>query len=241
MGINDIIRNRLVNNAIVISKKKITENVFHLIIKGDCLKSISYQIGQHLHVLVQPEIKGSIIDIIVNRNYSIWNHSATEGILEMAICNNSDGIGAKWIQNLKCNAIVYFTNPTGSFVLSSRVNTHIFIGDASALGHFYFMKRNLSANDSFFGLIYGTDKENYFPDLDNTFPFEFIDQSSNLVERLENKIVSATKANFNDTMIYLGGNGDISIAMYKLLKEKYKLKKRNITIKPFWKAGKKGL
>ena len=132
MRLNEIIRNRLTHRALVISKNKIAKNVYHLKIKDNCLKKLNYQIGQHIHVLVQPEIKGSIIDVSVNRNYSIWNHSLTEGILELAICNNSDGLGAKWIQNLGHNDAVYFTNPTGNFVLSTTANNHLFIGDSSA-------------------------------------------------------------------------------------------------------------
>ena len=241
MRLNEIIRNKLTNKAVVISKNKIAKNVFHLRIKDSCLEKINYKVGQHLHVLVQPEIKGSVIDITVNRNYSIWNHSIREGILDLAICNNSEGIGAKWIDNLKCKDFVYFTKPTGNFILSAKAQNHVFIGDNSALSHFYFMKRNLTSRETFLGLIYGLDRENYFSDLDHTFPFNFIDQGSNLIPILEKKIESTTKGDFQETKVYIGGNGDIGIELYRLLKEKYQLKKGNIIIKPFWRTGRKGL
>lgn len=241
MRINEFVRNNLMNQAQVISKIKIAPAVYRLTIHGDIIKNLIYKTGQHIHVLVQPYVEGSVFKMAVNRNYSIWNHDLKSGILELAICQFSDGPGARWIEELTTGDHIFFTSPTGRLTLSDQFKHHIFIGDISALGHFYFMRRKLPHSDSYQGFIYGNESANMFADVDSTFPFEFIPQSDNLISTLQSLIQSNESIELHNSMIYIGGNGKICQGLSKSLKHNCQLNNQNFTIKPFWLAGKKGM
>lgn len=241
MGINEFVRNRLTNQAQVIAKTKIAPAVYQLTIQGEAIKNLTYKTGQHLHVLVQPYVEGSVFKMAVNRNYSIWDHDLEKGTLELAICQFSDGPGASWIEELTIGDYIFFTNPTGKFILSDQFEHHIFIGDISTLSHFYFMRRKLPSTHTANGFIYGVDSKNMFADVDSTLPFEFVPQCDNLISTLQSLVQSSTPARLDNSMIYIGGNGNICQALRKSLKHDHQLPNQNFTIKPFWLAGKKGM
>lgn len=242
MKLNSIIRDLLTYDAVVEEKREIAENVYHLRLKGMFLKQMSYQIGQHLHVLVQPHIEGGILETSVNRSYSIWNHDRERGELDLAISNLGSGPGAKWITTINRGDTIFFTKPTGRFVLGgNEFKHHFFIGDISALSHLYFMKRNLPESKSYTGVIYGVNSRSYFPDIDGEYPFEFIKKEDKMLSVIEQKIALLPPQELELTMIYIGGDGDVCISLNKLLKEMYGLSKKNLNIKPFWRKGKKGL
>ncbi len=241
MILNEFIRNSLTHKTTVLSKDKIAPQVYHLKIKGELFYNLDYKIGQHIHILVTPHATGNILDVATNRNYSIWNHSRSEGTIELAICTFSNGIGATWIENLSVKDNVYITSPTGRFTLSEDFEKHVFIGDISSLAHFYFMRNHLTKINSYKGMVYDFDTSNFFADLDSTLPFDFYEQDDTILEKLEYAILEYTKGNFNNVMIYLGGNGTIGSKLRQLLRAKHQLNSEQLKFKPFWIKGKKGM
>lgn len=239
--INRFLINKLTKEAVVIFKKRIAPHVFHIRISGKEIKSIKHQPGQYLHVLVNPNCSGSILRAAENRSYSVWSINPAEGIMDLAVCTFSGGIGAEWILSLEVGEKVFFTGPTGKFVLSPTADTHIFTGDLSSLAHFYQMRRALKSSDRYTGIIYGNSADDYFPDLDGNYFFSFLKSSSIPVREIENRIHEYLPPDLSATTIYLGGEGITAVELYKRLKEKYPLQKNQLFVKPFWVPDKKGL
>ncbi len=74
------------------------------------------------------------------RTYSIWNHDAKVGSVELAICTHSTGIGSLWIKSVNVGDSIYYMGPKGKLTVATG-DTHIFLGDLSGLSHMYALKR----------------------------------------------------------------------------------------------------
>ena len=239
--LNSYVRNKFTIKVAVKEKTKIAPNVYKLILSGKALTTLDYKIGQHMHFLVQPDTNQSMLKMSLNRNYSIWNHCKTKGIMHLAICTFSTGPGSKWIEDLSPLDSVFFTSPSGNFLLDTTAKNHIFVGDSSTLGHFYFLKNNLHSSSDYSGFIYNSIKENHFCDLDGSTPFNHIAENKDTVELLFQKVASRTIIAPDQTRIYLGGNADIIQPLRTKLKKELNWPNQQLTLKPFWKKGKKGM
>ncbi|MFD2968730.1 FAD-binding oxidoreductase [Sphingobacterium bambusae] len=238
VNIEEILYTRLVlKSGVVTQKTKISEAVYHLTVTGN-FSFRKMAVGQHIRILIYPNINSRLKDRL--RTYSVWKYEETDeiGVCHFAICSLTDGLGSKWIHELEIGQEVLLSAPFGKFTLQQEATKHLFIGDVSTLAHYYFFRRQLSAEQTFDAIIYGDKPEHFFPDIDNSKPFEFHVVKEQTVIQIINKLKVLS---LDNTMIYIGGDGRLCVALSNYLLKIRGLSKKQFKTKPFWMPGKVAL
>jgi NADPH-dependent ferric siderophore reductase len=226
-------------NATVIYKEKLNENVYHIKICGDDLKSLDYVSGQHLRMLVGMGKNTNFKDKV--RTYSIWNYDKQQQTIDLAVCSHSSGIGAKWIKDLQINDKIYFSRPKGNFIIDNTGDFYLFIGDISTLGHLYEIRRQLSETKIVKSLIYSDNPNDFFEDLDNNVKFNFKTIKTNPTEQIKADIKEFATKTSGKGIVYIGGDGRVCIELNKYFRNELKWDTKRIKTKPFWHPEKTGL
>lgn len=226
-------------SATVIYKEKLNENVFHLKICGDDLKALNYIPGHHLRILVGMGKSTTFKDKV--RTYSVWNYDNKNHTIDLSVCTHSNGIGSKWVQELKINDRIYFSKPKGNFVIDNTGNYYIFIGDISALGHLYEIARKLEKGKKICSLIYSDRKEDFFEDLQDTVKFNFKQIETDPADQIIQDITEFLAMANGKGIIYIGGDGRICVELNKYFRQVLKWDTKQIKTKPFWHPDKIGL
>ncbi|MBW3466987.1 FAD-binding oxidoreductase [Arthrospiribacter ruber] len=239
MNIEERIFTKLfLNEAFVIDKKKLTEEVFHFKLKGD-IRFSNYKPGQHLRLLLYPKQAGKLRDRV--RTYSVWNYNKSKegSVVDLAICTSSEGPGSRWALESEIGTPLFISDPLGKFTLEESKKSILFIGDVSALAHFYSFRKYRKENQSIKGIFYGTDETGLFQDFDGSRPFSFhpINKGNDL-----QFLNYCRELKFDhDTMIYIGGEGNMTVKLHNLFLRDLGVSRRQLKAKPFWMSGKTGL
>lgn len=226
------------NQAIVLEKRQVNESVFHVKLGGDIrFKNITP--GQHLRVLLFPNQQGKLRDRV--RTYSIWHFQRDEAglTIDIAICTHANGPGSQWVRSVETGDTILISNPLGKFTLDRSRQNHLFIGDVSALPHFYCFARHLAPNQMIRGIFYGEDESAFFSDFDRASQFRFI----KVTPGTEDTLISYCKNLHveSDTIIYIAGDGNMCVSLYKLFTKILNFPRKSVKAKPFWMLGKTGL
>ena len=239
MSITDKLARQFLKQAIVLSKKELSEGIFHLIIKGQDLVNLTYLPGQHLRVFVGMDMDVAMSDKV--RTYSVWRYDNKMGIMDLMVCTHANGPGSLWANELREGEEIYFTSPKGKFTLDLSAQQYLFIGDITTLAHFYEIKRNLPTTKHVKGILYADHIHDLVPDLDGSFPFEFYELPPYPLEQLKALLDKELPLDTNDCMVYVGGDGRVCVELLRHLKKTKGMNGKNIKVKPFWMPGKKGL
>lgn len=226
------------NQATVIAKRQIAEKIFHftLEVNVNFTKPIP---GQHLRLLLFPNQKGKLRDRV--RTYTIWRcrQVGKKSYIDIAVCAHTDGPGSQWAEITEIGSQVLISSPLGKFTLDTFKPKHLFIGDITALSHFYCFTHHLTPQDELNGIIYGKDEKQLFTDFDGTLGFTF-HKTANGTET--NLIAYCRRLEIDqDTMVYIGGDGLMCIALNNLFVKELGLPRKQLKVKPFWILGKTGL
>jgi len=226
------------NQATVIGKRQIAEKIFHYTLEGN-VNFTKLLPGQHLRLLLFPNQKGKLRNRV--RTYSIWNylHDGKKGYIDIAVCAHTDGPGSQWAELTEIGSQVLISNPLGKFTLDTSMPKHVFIGDMTALSHFYCFSRHLAPHQSMDGIIYGKDEKQLFPDFDGSLRFTF----QKIANGTETTIVQRCRGLEidHDTMVYIGGEGSLCVTLSNLFIKELGVPRKQLKVKPFWMPGKTGL
>lgn len=225
----------VLNEGELIDKKEIAQNAYHLTIYCKVIQKVNYKPGQHLRIFVGDTSNAAGKNSI--RTYSIWKIDRENCLIHIAACSHTQGPGSNWVRSIQPGEKVLFSSPKGRFTLDSSYSNYYFIGDSSSLGHLYELQRNLGGNKKSKGIIYASNKEELFPDINDKSPFDFYAFNENPVQEIENLIQESPNP---DTSIYIGGDGRLCLTLNRVLRKKgwhYK----SIKTKAFWHPDKKGL
>lgn len=226
------------NRATVIGKREIAEKVFHFTLEVN-VNFTKLVPGQHLRLLLFPDQKGKLRDRV--RTYSIWRcrQDGKKSYLDIALCAHTDGPGSQWAVITEIGSEVLISSPLGKFILDSSMPKHLFIGDITALSHFYCFTHHLTTQHQIDGIIYGKDEKQLFADFDGTLGFTFQNTANgpetSLIAYCRNLKID------HDTMVYIGGDGLMCIALNSLFINELCLSRKQLRVKPFWMSGKTGL
>ncbi|MCW8313816.1 SIP domain-containing protein [Sphingobacterium sp. InxBP1] len=226
------------NWATVIGKKEIAEKVFHFTLEVS-INFTGLIPGQHLRLLLFPNQKGKLRDRV--RTYSIWRCQCDgkKSYIDIAVCAHTDGPGSKWAEITKVGSQVLISRPLGKFTLDTTKPKHLFIGDITALSHFYCFTHHLTPQQEINGIIYGKDEKQLFTDFDGTLGFTF-QKTANGTDTSLLAYYRSLKIG-RDTRVYIGGDGHLCIALNNLFVKELGLPRKQLKVKPFWILGKTGL
>ncbi|NRA51954.1 MAG: siderophore-interacting protein [Phaeodactylibacter sp.] len=238
MGWTDRLAKVFLNESTVINKEKIADQAFRLTVQSEGLKNIAYTPGNHLRVFVGMNTDHKLGDKV--RTYSIWQLDKDSGTADLAVCTHSNGPGSTWVQTVQEGDYLYCSNPTGKFTLDTTADHYFFIGDASALGHLYEIRRHLPSDKTFDSFIYSAHKGQLFEDIDGTSPFKFYDAEGVPVDEVQMLLKEST-SNDPKTIYYVGGDGRLCVALNRYLRNEQGVNSKVVKTKPFWMPNKKGL
>jgi NADPH-dependent ferric siderophore reductase len=238
MEIIDKLAKSMATRAMVIGKTKAAEHTYRLTIQPHGVQPFAYRPQDFLRILVGDDPKVSLRDRV--RSYSIWNFDARTQSLDLAVCTFSDGPGAHWIKNVQEGDDVYFMKHASNLVIHQDDADAVMIGDISALGHLYGLRRFFRYRERVTGLIFGRDQADFFPDIDGATPFRFIAGGPHQDQSIISAVEAALPRHAGKKAVYVAGDGEMCALLYKHLKNAGWSGKQ-LKVKPFWMRGKRGL
>ena len=239
MGIIDKLAKSIATHAKVINKTKVAEHTFRLSIQLQGPHAFSYRPQDFLRILVGMDQQAPLRDRV--RSYSIWNFDTLTQTLDLAVCTFSNGPGANWINSVNIGDDVYFMKHSSNLIINNDTDDAVMIGDISALGHLYGLRRFYRNQDRVSGYIFGKDQADFFSDIDGHSPFRFITAAPQQYQTIISTVAAALPRPTNNTIIYVAGDGEMCKWLYKHLKNQLGWSNKQIRVKPFWIQGKKGL
>lgn len=239
MGIIDKLAKSIATRAKAVEKTKVAEHTLKLSIKLEKANAFSYRPQDFLRIFVGADTQGPLRDRV--RSYSIWNFDDQTQIIDLAVCTFSDGPGAQWIKNVKIGDDVYFMKHPSNLIVPDDAADAVMIGDITALGHLYGLRRFYRNPDRVTGMIVGQNPADFFSDIDGKLPFTFITAPSQPYHTIIPAIEEALPRPSNSTTIYVAGDGEMCQLLFKHLKNQLGWSGKQVRVKPFWMHGKKGL
>ena len=227
------------NQATVIGKRQIAEKIFHFTVEVN-INFTELVPGQHLRLLLFPNQKGKLRDRV--RTYSIWRcqQDGKKSYIDIAVCAHTDGPGSQWAEITEIGSQVLISSPLGKFTLDTSMPKHLFIGDITALSHFYCFTHHLTPQHEMDGIIYGKDEKQLFTDFDGTLGFTFFQKTAHGSDTSLIAYCRSLEIEHN-TMVYIGGDGHMCMELNSLFIKELGLPRKQVKVKPFWILGKTGL
>ena len=235
----DAVASRLLIKATVIAKQPLADKAYLITIQADKLKYLPYVPGQHVRLFVGMGEPAGLKDKV--RTYSSWHYDSAAGTLQMAICTHGQGPGSTWALAVQPGGEVYLSSLQGKFTLDTSAESYLFIGDASALAHLYELRRHLAGNQTWSGIVYADQQHELFADRDGQQPFDFYELPPNPIARLQELIEQALLDKPANTIVYIGGDGRVCIALTNYFRKVKGWPNARIRVKPFWLPGRTGL
>lgn len=227
--------NQIIQSGIVLEKKQIANHTFYLKIQSDDFSQMEYVAGYTVDIFIgNPFTQVDCED----RKYSFWNYEAVYQIADFAICTFSEGIGAEWIKTLQQGDKIYFKPPRGKLLVDDSAENYLLIGDITSLSHLYEINRNLPFNKNIFSFIYSAKPADIFPDIDQSYPFEYYIVNPVSAYTILNMIKDRLPTNLENTIAYIFGHPETCITLHNYLKKTQNLPIENLRTKPFWKTEK---
>lgn len=216
----------------VMANKQIAAHTYHLKIQSDDFAKMQYIPGFTIDFFLGNPIKHPGCE---DRKYSFWNYEPVYNTADFAICTFSNGKGAEWVQKLKKNDTIFFKPPKGKLLIDNSAENYLLIGDVTSLSHLYEINRNLAINKHVFNFIYAEKKDDFFPDIDDSFPFSHHIMMPALVENTVQEVISSLPEDLSNTIAYIFGHPGVCIALHNYMKYERNFPLKNLKTKPFWK------
>ncbi|MFT4031320.1 MAG: siderophore-interacting protein [Siphonobacter sp.] len=239
MSFFDNIAKKLLKKAVLTEKCLIAEHTYHIRLAGDELLQLPYTPGEHMRIMITGKIPTSLSEKV--RTYSVWQYDPEEGILDMAICTYSNGVGARWVQDIQVGEMVYFAGPRGNFTIDTTGDFYVFVGDVSSLAHFYELKRNLDSTKKIYSLMYAEQSADFFPDITNKKALAFYQLPLNPINVLREELASLLSPTQGKGIVYVGGDSRVCVDLNRFFRKELAWENKQVKTKPFWNPLKTGL
>ncbi|WDF77081.1 SIP domain-containing protein [Mucilaginibacter sp. KACC 22773] len=239
MGIIEKLLMSILIKAEITYKEQITPHTFHIRLQSDSVIHTDYKAGNFLRIFVGKGRDVSIRDNI--RSYSVWQIDQPTGCIDIAACTHSAGPGSHWVKNCEVGNQVHFSWHKSNLWVDTAADNYVFIGDLSALGHFYELYRNLPEGKIIYSLIYGEHAADFFADIDGSRPFNFYPFSQNPNEDIIPYLHQISQLPIETTKALIAGEGRLCVDLNNFFRKGFNWKSDQLRIKPFWVLGKKGL
>lgn len=224
-----------IQSGIVLEKQQIAEHTFHIKVQSAEFALMKYIAGFTTNIFLGNPYYEKDCEY---RKYSFWNYDPIHQVADFAICTFSQGKGAGWIQTLQQGDTIYFQSPRGKLLIDNSEIQYLLIGDITSLSHLYEIYRNLSVSKNVFSFIYAQQQADIFPDLDQSYPFDYHIINPILSDEILNSIIKIVPDRVENTIAYIFGHPETCIKVHNYLKTERNISIQNLRTKPFWKTDK---
>jgi NADPH-dependent ferric siderophore reductase len=213
----------------------ITPSMRQIRIADPSLREVQWIPGQHVGILI-----GEGEPLL--RVYSVRNHDALQGTLDLWVLLKELGPGSRWAQRVSVGDTVRFGGPRGSFVLVSDAPYYLFAGEATAAVPIAAMLEAIPAQTYVLGCLLAERPGEEVP-LTSSHSLHWVYRNETpaspspvLIEAIQSLILPETPG-----IAYLGGEALTCQALRRYLIEEKGWPASAIKAKPFWAPGKTGL
>ncbi|MDO6602586.1 SIP domain-containing protein [Arenibacter palladensis] len=238
--IESILKSVVLKDALITEKVKLSEAAFKIRLKNETIGKINFIPGSFLRMglgIGKDEL--SLKDKM--RSYSIWDINKDKSYMDVAIATHSNGIGSQWIKECNVGKKIYFKTKKGNFLADDSADSYMMVGDLSALSHLYMIRRNIGKDKQVESILYSQNKQDLFPDVDGTLPFDFYELPENpsdeIIALLREKVATFK----GKRMAYIAGDSRVCVALNRFFRQELHWETKQIKTKPFWNPDKKGL
>lgn len=192
---------------------------------------------------------GNVIEFRVTENdfrhYTISDFDKEKGLCEMLVYLHGQGVGSKWIENLKAGDNLKLMGPGGKMSYQFSFQQHFVFGDETSLGLMLCMEQAALKNKQLFFGLAELEKEHL--GWINFLNSESIKSTESCFKNPAQPAIDLLSQwkdyfneNINDSCFYLTGRARSIQQFRKFLMEKGVASKQ-IKTEPYWAEGKKGL
>ena len=238
--IETILKSVVLNEAVITEKVKLSEAAFKIRLENENIGKTNFIPGSFLRMgfgIGRDEL--SLKDKM--RSYSIWDIDKDKSYMDVAIAIHSNGIGSQWIKECHVGEKVYFKTKKGNFLADASADSYMMVGDLSALSHLYMIRRNIGKDKQVESILYSQDKQELFPDVDGTLPFDFYGLPKNPSEDIIAMIREKVSIFKGKKMAYIAGDSRICATLNHFFRQELNWETKQVKTKPFWNPDKKGL
>jgi NADPH-dependent ferric siderophore reductase len=240
MGIITNLIAGFLDKATISFKTPLNANTYHIQLHSEAFKKVNHVPGHFVRIFVGQGKDLAFKDNL--RSYSAWKLNNLNGTLELAVCTHGDGPGATWAKECQVGTEVSFTWKKSNLTTNVTATNHVFIGDASALGHLYELHRNLPKGKVIRSIIYDENQSNLFPDLDGSKPFKFHEFGGiSAIENLQALLPQVLEGLSADSIVYIGGDSRVCVGLTEHFRKELNWESKKLKTKPFWNPSKTGL
>jgi NADPH-dependent ferric siderophore reductase len=217
----------------------ITPSLRQIRIADPSLHDITWIPGQHVGILIGNS------DEPVLRVYSVRDHNAAQGFIDLWVLLKDLGPGSQWAQSIREGDSVKFGGPRGSFVLTPEALDapyYLFAGETTAAVPIQAMLAALPTEKKVLGYLLAEQPGEEVPyDGPHALPWVYRNEtpaspSPVLIEAFQSLTLPEVPG-----MAYLGGEAMTCQALRRYLIEEKGWPATAIKAKPFWAPGKTGL
>lgn len=219
-------------SGIILQKNKIAEHSYHIKIQSPDFSRMQYLAGFTVDIFLSNPYYNPHSEC---RKYSFWNYEPVYQIADFAINTFSNGKGAQWVKSLQEGDTIFYKKPTAQLLIDNSGDHYFLIGDVTALAHLYEINRALTVSKQVSSFIYAAQDEDFYPDLDHSFPLKTFTINTFHADIIIALIVLHFPKYTRNTIAYIVGDSKTSIAIYNFLKDHPFYDMKFIYIKSFWK------
>jgi NADPH-dependent ferric siderophore reductase len=192
---------------------------------------------------------GNVIEFRVTdndfRHYTISDFDTEKGICEMLVYLHRQGVGSRWIENLKAGDKLKLMGPGGKMSYQFPFKQHFVFGDETSLGLMICMGKAASENKQlFFGLVELEKEHLSWINFLNSENIQSTESSFKNPAQPAIDLLSQWKdyfdKNTDNTCFYLTGRAR-SIQQFRKFLLSKGVDSKKIKTEPYWAEGKKGL
>jgi len=226
---NKLIKPTTIYTAVIRKKSKIAAHSIHLQIQSADLDNLSDAAEPTLLIYLADPYQQ--IDTAY-RQYSIWNYNAILQQADLVINTFSKGAGSQWAEQAQVGDTLYFRIGDSESAWNDQAEHYFLIGDITALAHLYEINRALPVSKTVHSIIYGKQLEDFFPDLDQSYPLERYMLNEHPLRYIQTIVDRNLPALEQDSMALVYGESHFTSLIAAYLKEHSKIPL--ITTKNFW-------
>lgn len=242
---------RVLTPARVVSVERTGPRLRLVTLTGPALCDLTWLPGQHVRVQVAASPSGVDWLVGIPRTYTVWD--LDDQNLQLIVFDHGEGPGAAWARTAQPGDEVMFLKPQGSFVTAPAAY-HLFVGEETAQVAFGPMMRSLPAGSRIFArlevdgpgerlelrpVLSGSTDGPVLTAWDLDWQYRHgrpAASAQSLVEAVRDLDLPAEPGR-----AYLAGEARTIQMVRRHLVEDRGWPRRNVSTKPFWAPGRKGL
>ncbi|PWN71596.1 hypothetical protein C1631_002940 [Chryseobacterium phosphatilyticum] len=197
--------------GIILLKNKIAGHTYHIKVQSRDFPRIQYVAGLVIEIYQTNPYYDHQSNV---RRYAFWDYEPIHSVADFAITISSDQEDRKWIEALQEGDILFFRSLPEPIIKDYSGDHYFLIGDIRGLSALYEFNRALPVSKTVTSLVLIEDEEDFFADVDHSFPLNSYNIKSIHSAKILEYIQKYFPKNKRNTIAYIFCDSGCFIADY---------------------------